>query len=337
MFLQYLIVFLLPSLLCCAQNDQQPCKRLFYCKTGEEGLGDQLERYFYCVYMAKLLRIDISNLIVEGFVGHSVRGHHGMSEYPYIAKTFGINVNSNITALGGLQHIHISLPEAEKLHKNFNSNTDIVPCSVYYSSDIYSCGYWCSLGKEYKAIKHIRGYLQEHGQIAKSKCIEQGYRNFDTEVIQIVWHVRGGDLCLHCDTNYQRKLYEAILPVLVRRNITWNITIESQGDLSWVKKDAMFSQFYLTSHSTLMATLCRFLTANILITSGSTLPLVIAAYAQPWSPIILEECRKEGTDKYFFSSDEAILIKEGKLQISEQDFYNILMVNTKYMYRSTDW
>ena len=307
-------------------------KRLFLCNTGIQGLGDQLERYFYCLYIAKLLHIHESDLIIHGFSNvQTTAGHHGVSEYPLIAAFLGIDLHKTLEILKDLKHITVTSSEAETLHERLRNKSVDLPCSVYYSSDIMSCGKWCFAYNNFKGKEYIRGFLQRKGIVAKSNCVQKGYHNFDEDVIQIVWHVRQGDICLHCTTSYQTKLYQQLLPSLKKRNIPWNITFESQGDLSFIKNDPVLNKSYFIDKSTLVSTICRFLTSNILITSGSSLPTVIAAYSELWNPIIIEEHRKEGGSLHYFSPDEAVLVEEGNMLISEQEFYQILMINTKYM------
>ena len=278
------------------------------------------------------MRIHESDIIIHGFHhdGANAR-HHGSSEYPLVATFLGIDVVRNLESLKHLRHIAVTVTEAETFHERLTTKNTDFPCSVYYSSDINSCGKWCFAFNDFKGKKYIRGFLQRKGIVAKSNCVQKGYHNFDEDVIQIVWHVRQGDICLHCTTSYQTKLYQQLLPSLKKRNIPWNITFESQGDLSFIKKDPVLNKSYFIDKSTLVSTICRFLTSNILITSGSSLPTVIAAYSELWNPIIIEEHRKEGGSLHYFSPDEAVLVEEGNMLISEQEFYQILMINTKYM------
>ena len=312
-------------------STNQICKRLFYCGTGRAGFGDQIEHYFFCIYIAKLLRIHDSDFIVHGFYNANNR-HPGMSEYPLVAAFLGIDVVKNNDSLKDLQHISVNVSEAEILHERLRTNkTFDLPCSVYYSSDINSCGKWCFSYNDFKGKKYVRGYLQRKGIAVKSKCANEGHHNHDVDVIQIVWHVRQGDICLHCKKNYHNELYKQLLPSLQKRNIPWNITFESQGDLTFLKRDPIFKKSYFINRSSLRSTICRFLTSNILITSGSSLPVVTVAYSELWNPIVIEEHLKEGRNVHYFTPEEAVLVDEGNMTISEQEFYKILMTNTQYL------
>jgi hypothetical protein len=90
---------------------------------------------------------------------------------------------------------------------------------------------------------------------------------------------------------------------------------ESHIPLTISEKDLGFSATFY-SNSSLLATVCRFLTADVLITSGSPFPAFIGAFAQPWSPIIMEE-RRKGINAtslslhHHFSDEEAILLEDG--------------------------
>ena len=70
---------------------------------------------------------------------------------------------------------------------------------------------------------------------------------------------------------------------------------------------------------------CNFLTADILVATGSSLPVFIAAFAPPWKPIVFEEERKEivlygpgsSFPRHFYDDRMAVLLKDGML-LSQQ-------------------
>jgi len=56
---------------------------------------------------------------------------------------------------------------------------------------------------------------------------------------------------------------------------------------------ARFPEARFHFNSSLRDTVCRFLTADVLVTDGSSLPVFASAFAPPRRPVVLEEARKE--------------------------------------------
>lgn len=76
----------------------------------------------------------------------------------------------------------------------------------------------------------------------------------------------------------------------------------------------------LHSTQSLLSTVCRFATADVLVASGSSLPPFVAAFLPPLSPLVVEERRKEAATvndtrffHHFFRPHEALLIEDGDL------------------------
>ena len=150
-----------------------------------------------------------------------------------------------------------------------------------------------------------------------------------TEVLVLIslqWSTLFGDICLHYnDLNYYSSLYSRLLTASSTLSTSHHLVFESQGKLEFLEQHEMFKWATFNYNSTLMETICRFLTSDVLITSGSSFPPFVAAFAPPWTPIVLEERRKEAPvgssmAHHFFNEEEAVLLDDGEPLLSVDEF-----------------
>lgn len=301
------------------------CPVYLKCNTGGAGLGDQLEHYVYCLFCAKLLN---ASLLLEGFV----RGptfHHGSDQYRDAAQLLGIEfLGGNST---GLPEVYLTMSNVLSLHEGTRNGSIASSCSIVYRSDISSCpdvGSWCDFLPFYNSLSSVIWKLRR--KHATQKCFERGLglRKSSTKV-NIVWHARVGDVCLHCDAGYYTELYTLLLRASPAISSSHQLIFESQGELPFLHRLNLFENATFNSNSTILETICNFMTSDVLLTSGSSLSPFVAAFSLPWSPIVLEERRKEATREskmahHFFNSEQAILLEDGRPLKSEEEFSAIL-------------
>lgn len=158
-----------------------------------------------------------------------------------------------------------------------------------------------------------------------------GYgRGVNESYVKIVWHVRTGDICLHCgDESYFDRVHKMLEESLAGHK--YKIFFEAQDQVDFLKVDFPTAQYNI--ESSLTETICNFITADILITSGSSLaPLVAAIGGMPWKPIIFEEKQKElppfppRLKHHYFSNIEAILMDDGVPNIVQSEI-NFIVKN----------
>ena len=165
----------------------------------------------------------------------------------------------------------------------------ILKCNTAIETDIYSCdGAWCLLKyPEHKFLKEVIWVLRNN--TAREKCLQmkthKQTKKFRT--VNIVWHIRTGDLCLRCnDINYYYKLFEIIQKAvgLTTSDIghRMNLMFESQGSIAHIEKAFPNATFLVKAP--LVSSVCNFLTSDIFISSGSSLSTV-AAFTPPFSPL----------------------------------------------------
>ena len=337
-------------LMCSVNLQVLSCPVYFLCNTGPGGLGDQLEHYVYCLYCAKLLN---ATVIVDGFRKGPTQ-HLGTSEYHKIARHLGIDFSltkHGVEHNGQLFHSTLSFADVFSTHQQISNGSRTVPCNTLFQSDIYSCPGdsngvgWCDFLPKYESLKSVLWTLRRNH--ARKDCFESERRTAPAlPYVRVVWHVRTGDVCLRCNqVDYFEYLYTLLLRMNVFQSYGHDLTFESQGRVDFLENHALFQNATFFHNSSLMDTVCRFLTADVLITSGSSLPVFIAAFAPPWAPIVLEERRKEAQLQstmahHFFNEEEAVLLEDGRPLISDVElstlFENILGDRLTVRQRSHD-
>ena len=321
-----------------AQRSLQ-CERELRCSTGGAGFGDQLEHYVFCELVSFLLNATLV-LSPDSFARGSKR-HCCVDEYPAVAKLLGVVGEALPTTQGGAppppeprNTRQVSFAEARDLHAAWQNGTAALPCDVAFVTTINSCpdtpaNNWCSFLPSYDAFSVVRPRLQARGARAPQLCAERHlamHTPGEVDVPVVVMHVRTGDVCIHCEDSgiYFRRVLERLLaasPTLTRGH---RLVLLSQFPLPFLA-DGLFVNATFAVNQTLASSACTFLTADVVIASGSSLPAFIVAFAPSWAPIILEERRKEAQPRiaprradlfppippHYFSSEDAILLDDG--------------------------
>lgn len=214
-------------------------------------------------------------------------------------------------------------------HMALLANTAVLPCRVIYTSDINSCHGWCTHHvPRYDALANVQGMLHGRGHM-RQRCRAAGLGFLPPEpggAVQAVWHIRTGDTCIECSSSYYRRTWKPIRDMLGGRRV--KLTFESQhplvcvngkgpwcDNIKWPMK-LMFKKATFSHNSTLHETVCRFLTADILLMTGSSLPAMVSAFADPWEPIVIEERRKGPSwpgHMHYNSRDSAVLLDRGRV------------------------
>jgi hypothetical protein len=139
------------------------------------------------------------------------------------------------------------------------------------------------------------------------------------DIKRIIWHVRSGDICLRCDDKEYFKSVDSLLQTALKG---WNytITFESQKPVATIQ--SLFPKYEFNINSPMYDFVCNFLSADIVITSGSSIvPMLMTAGSVPWHPIIFEERIKDLTNVktrvtfHYFPQEHAILLNNGAPQL----------------------
>mmetsp|Transcript_548 Transcript_548/g.809 ORF Transcript_548/g.809 Transcript_548/m.809 type:complete len:257 (+) Transcript_548:200-970(+) len=168
-------------------------------------------------------------------------------------------------------------------------------CNTIIQSHIDSCpGGWCPLTypSHYNFIEQVLPWLQNN--TARLKCLKMHkgfkklYNQTESKQVNIVWHVRTGDLSLHTDISYFNNILNSLVGIFGIKLL--HLVFESQHPLPSLK--ATFPRAIFNIAKNITSTVCNFLTCDVFISSGSTMAAVLA-FTQPLHPIIVEEKRKE--------------------------------------------
>ena len=196
---------------------------------------------------------------------------------------------------------------------------------------------WCDFRPSYNSLQAVMATLRDN--VSKQVCRARrlGFTEQSCS-LKIVWHVRTGDICPRCgDSAYFKRLYSALLRVpQIGRN--HELYIESQHPVTFLESVPLFRSAKFSSNSSLLQSVCKFLTADLLLTTGSSFSPFVAAFAPQWSPILFEERRKEAKidskfPHHFFHNDSAILLEDGAFKDFREDqlvaFLKTLLLNKK--------
>jgi len=242
--------------------------------------------------------------------------HPGSNEYHDLALLLGINVFS----LPETQVLRLSWPDVVFLHEYSIRGSSKPLCNTTVYSDYWSCPgiRWCGFRVPYDSVAVVKTELLSGG--AREKCIARGmgFRS-DLTTLKVSWHLRNGDICLHCDdaNEYVTRIYDALLgsPTFAANH---DIYFESSVEMHAISLQvAAHANFHYFVNASLVETVCRFLTSDVLITSGSSLPVMVAAFSRPWYPIVIEEQRKEAAwvphiQKHMLPAESAFQMADGR-------------------------
>ena len=295
------------------------CPRIVLCETGRSGLGDQLERWVFCLHVSQMLNATLA-LHSESY-SHS-HGHIGVSEYRRAALLLGIQFKFNQ-----------SLAPAPRSIRYEDLPSLGVECDWSIKGSIRSCGHgsWCDNKPNINSLGSVLWMLRQSNASTMCHALNLAWPRRSLGVINVMLHVRSGDICLRCkDVSY----YKAIVDTIQRASgAKLELRFESQNKLP--ELEAAFPNALFTQ-SSIMEAVCGFLTADVLVTPGSSLSPFVAAFSLPWRPVVFEELRKEvgvvermlprtfPVRRHFYSDSEAFLMENGRLTLNQMELSRLL-------------
>lgn len=252
------------------------------------------------------------------------QGTHNSSKYFFImSEILGINLTLTMKSQGLVGGSYVprilSFYEIQNLETDIKSGKSQLPCKTVISSDIQSCsGHWCPTESTFPFFENVKWYLRNNN--ADDTCAKLNFGFNSPNVINVVWHFRNGDICLHCnEVEYVRKIHHQILKILsfsdsdVGKRIVYSL--ESSNEL--VEYQRAYPNFkFNTEKAPIEETICKMLTSDILISSGSSI-IAVAAFFPRDHPIVIEEQRKNLHNEnfkqaYIFSATEVIRMCNGE-------------------------
>ena len=262
------------------------CPRFVSIDFSNAGLGDQLTRLIYLYTVAQRRRL---TAIVDMHYG--VSSMHSRGGYKNIYDKLGFPTNPlNET---GVLNLYQNLSIAEiSLDRLVLSDELAIPCGTLIQTRIFSCrGGWCP-----QSLSHFVEILSRPivDSLSNARAADFRQRVFPLKdaVINIVWHVRTGDICLRCD---DRQFFRNVFNFL-KKSVKWYSFQNIVVHLPDKRVSRLFSSIPNTVFWTEPdeeASLKLFFNADILIATGSSFP-IIAGWLTPINkPIMLISERKE--------------------------------------------
>jgi len=300
-------------------NDE--CPKFLSTPIEHGGLGDQLERFVFSLHVATVLNATVVN---DGFGRRSE--HYSVIErfsrpYAYFFENlFGFHILSTqkITDLYNPRTVRLNYSAAAQLGS-------LGPCNTHFVVSVWSCAYvrpdrggevdrWCphTPGLASAALESVRwqvrySYLSES---CAARTFTTTSRWHKTTAVNVVWHVRTGDLCMHCsDSAYFLRVHDLIMQAVEGCRI--NLVVLSQHVLQSMSEMRLSHVTYLS-----LSDMFDFiLKSDFLITTGSTLPIMLAAFSHPFNFLVLEESKHDAPQgaAHVFSSAFTVPMDNGTL------------------------
>ena len=257
--------------------------------------------------------------------------------------------------------ITLSYYEVLKLKSQLLDGKKVLACNRVIHSHPWSCRknyhHWCTSLKEYTGFEEVRPVLLNLNASESCKRMNLGFnkridkdnlmKGDDTSQINILWHIRNGDICVNCDnTEYFKRISNLLENSLgfkegslgklkelrghngVKKKI--NLIFESVDKLS-DKIIKHYSSASFSSRDNFLSTICKMMTSDVLVTSGSSLTPLISLFTKPWAPVVFEERKKWIDDKaniklHYLSNFSAVLLNHGS-PFLESDLLKQIMKN----------
>ena len=333
------------------------CPIYVYCQSIDKGFGDKMVWYIYCMNVAKifegalLVDPDMWQAVSEDWEGQP---HKDSEQYYNIAKDiFGIKFQPGTKRF--IEELVLERKFSKQIWK-FREIFDYfegirrngtafhpIRCNTIIESYVGSCaGSDCTMAvSKYQFIDSVKWVLRSSSNVRRNCELKNLGFKYDDKMINVMWHIRTGDLCLHCkDPNYVADVYDYLVELvgLKKKDVKefMNTFIESSYALSELSDNTVGMHLKFTQNK-LEESICKFVTSDVYIGSGSSLSSILA-FAEENSPIIMEDRRKvlkrwgdselqQFEQNYFFSN--AIHINEGKPLQSDNEMRRLVQTILK--------
>jgi len=310
----------------------EACPRFLYIEIKKEGgLGDQLERFFTALSLVFQNKDHNITMLTEyGSIGR---------ESVHLASDDG-SYKDIVHNVLGIPHIALNLSTVRSVFRpreiamerfgvygdfltGMRNYSEIAQCNDLVIVDVYdSCQAWCPFVFSEEMELLLQPLLRETRKHS-NKChdIEAPLRK---EVVNIVWHIRTGDICLHCEDRfgkYYQNIYSFILLALPAGTPHQNIIVHQADSKHYLAPqlfDGLANLTHFTSDNVTHAA-CNFLSADVLMLTGSSFPSMVSWFSPHFQPLVLQEKRSQADFNhhsrypYAISPGEAFRLDDGVL------------------------
>jgi hypothetical protein len=147
--------------------------------------------------------------------------------------------------------------------------------------------------------------------------------------VNVVWHLRTGDICLKCgDSDYFGKITRFIEDGLNKTVEAKHVMTYQHRDDNRIKDVSSVMHADVFTSSVIEDVVCLFLRADILVTTGSSFPTAIAQFTRPFQPIVFVEINKDYAqetlkpdirDPYLMSGSSTFRMENGDVKFYKPD------------------
>ena len=118
---------------------------------------------------------------------------------------------------------------------------------------------------------------------------------YHRSALNVAIHVRTGDVCIGCDPAAPDFTYATLLAQLdaALAGCATRLVFFAQYELPWVRALRPAASMVTFRNASVAQVVKHFLGANVFVTSGSSFPLAVAAFAPVFRPLVLEAMNKE--------------------------------------------
>ena len=155
---------------------------------------------------------------------------------------------------------------------------------------------WCPTHPDVPGLEHAGWQLRAHTAAHRGQHASTQLPFFEPGSINIAVHIRNGDICVSCEEHSEFS-YHALMEQVgsALKGCAVRLVFFAQDPLPWVNAHWPRAVTIGFSNASVSVVARHFLGANVLITGGSSFATSIAAFAQPFRPVVLEAMTKEAT------------------------------------------
>lgn len=342
------------------------CHRFLYIDTSIQGMGDMIERLIIGLGLAYKYRdLGITVVLDDNWGGDSIHDHSGYKDILqgilFLPRFMNLSYVRSLNPKPKEKYLfNYGSYILEDYNSNNNNNIPLLlnelKCDIMLKIDNYdSCNdRWCSYFYSEDVEKILLPILRyqfnnnvinpydilNNNNLRSHRC-SFNKTPLRLNVVNIVWHMRSGDICLQCDNPiYYINIYKKIVEALYISNKIsssnsiiphHNIVVHEksfQGKVNMLFKNIPNVTSYNVDR--FKDIICVFINTDILISTGSSASLVLSYFTPHLKPLLIQDERHQEQIvkyKYTVSPSEAIRISNGIITNSTNDIRNSLILN----------
>lgn len=319
------------------------CPRFILGETANEGMADQLERLFLAISLVIKYKENGLTLVVPDHFGRKSK-HFSTGYHDIFHSVLGLPIS--ILNYSYVREHYNPIESPIGYHKEYldymDSTRDYIvetPCNQLKIIDAYdSCNGWCPFAASEEMQAFVKPLLRVTLQ-KSSSCFHAPEFPLVKNELNLLWHVRSGDVCPHCDSiEYYNEIYSFILGMLsisgqsgitIRNIVAHTVDFTPRVDylFQWIPNVIHFTTSNMTG------VVCTFLNTDVLIATGSSFPSLVLWFSNQMQPVLMEDIRHSAVTekaKYIYATRamDSIRMENGKVKNNTtEDLHSALKNN----------